>query len=337
MTLLRRMNGNNGTFSETQAQHIVLQVCLAVKVLHENGAVHRDIKPDNILINRYGHAKLGDFGLIASYKDDEGIQPPSIKQNPHAVWDVSEHINESDSSASSHRSALLPSGIDFSNSNSMSSGSNSSFLFVIPTTEKRKKLNSRVGNYHYSCPEIVNNKSYDHTCDWWSVGVLLFHLLTNITPFEAKDPKETLENIRNCKSVHWGRFHGNRTIVNSQSCKAFLLSIFRANNEERLGFRSSDEVIKHDFFANINLATMYENAGPLYPQLNSAFINSQMSSSSSSSFTVDDVPIFTLLPEDETNQIPTFYDTPYHGRDMEAHPTMSNLDFENFEGFSWYQ
>ena len=44
---------------------ILIQVLSGLEILHEHNNVHRDIKPQNILIDETGAVKLGDFGLCS--------------------------------------------------------------------------------------------------------------------------------------------------------------------------------------------------------------------------------------------------------------------------------
>ena len=52
-----------GFFEEFAARFYTAEICLALQYLHGQGIVHRDIKPDNMLIASNGHVKLTDFGL----------------------------------------------------------------------------------------------------------------------------------------------------------------------------------------------------------------------------------------------------------------------------------
>ncbi|XP_551171.5 serine/threonine-protein kinase greatwall [Anopheles gambiae] len=52
-----------GFFDEHTARFYAAEICLALQYLHGHGIVHRDIKPDNMLVAASGHVKLTDFGL----------------------------------------------------------------------------------------------------------------------------------------------------------------------------------------------------------------------------------------------------------------------------------
>ena len=59
---------------ERMGQHVALQICEALRYLHEQNIVHRDIKPDNILFANHNPYvfKLSDFGLSKVVnKEDE--------------------------------------------------------------------------------------------------------------------------------------------------------------------------------------------------------------------------------------------------------------------------
>ena len=76
----------NTSTSVTRKQHLLHDILDGVDYLHHRGILHNDIKPDNILINKLGHARIIDFGLSSSYDSiytgviggSEGFTAPEI-------------------------------------------------------------------------------------------------------------------------------------------------------------------------------------------------------------------------------------------------------------------
>lgn len=54
---------SNPEFSQMDVIRLGVDLCTALEVCEQNHIVHRDVKPDNIFISRFGEYKLGDFGI----------------------------------------------------------------------------------------------------------------------------------------------------------------------------------------------------------------------------------------------------------------------------------
>jgi serine/threonine kinase 38 len=59
MTLLMKKD----ILAEEEAKFYIAETILAVESVHKMDYIHRDLKPDNILLDKNGHIKLSDFGL----------------------------------------------------------------------------------------------------------------------------------------------------------------------------------------------------------------------------------------------------------------------------------
>jgi serine/threonine protein kinase len=59
-----------GAYIEAEAVKLISQVCDGLQSAHKQGLVHRDIKPDNILVTRDGVAKITDMGLVKEVEGD---------------------------------------------------------------------------------------------------------------------------------------------------------------------------------------------------------------------------------------------------------------------------
>ncbi len=62
-----------GKLEVGDALHVVLACARALEYAHEQGLIHRDIKPDNILLTAGGVVKLADLGLAKAITEDAGL------------------------------------------------------------------------------------------------------------------------------------------------------------------------------------------------------------------------------------------------------------------------
>ena len=87
MSLLMRKD----ILSEEEGRFYMAQSVLAVEAVHKLNYVHRDLKPDNILIDINGHIKLSDFGLCKYYE----VKPKryDAKENRNKEFGSPDYIN----------------------------------------------------------------------------------------------------------------------------------------------------------------------------------------------------------------------------------------------------
>ena len=70
---LKALIEREGPLPEHEALGLVLQIARALSFAHQNGLVHRDVKPQNVLLDDEGRAKVTDFGIARSLDVQAGI------------------------------------------------------------------------------------------------------------------------------------------------------------------------------------------------------------------------------------------------------------------------
>ena len=67
-----------GRMNWVEACNVVAQCCSALSSAHQAGLIHRDIKPDNILVSPAGTVKLADFGLVKELFEETGLTKSGV-------------------------------------------------------------------------------------------------------------------------------------------------------------------------------------------------------------------------------------------------------------------
>ncbi|KEP61219.1 UNVERIFIED_CONTAM: calcium-dependent protein kinase CDPK4 [Hammondia hammondi] len=99
------------------------------------------------------------------------------------------------------------------------------------------RMTAMHGTVYYVAPEVMDGK-YNEKCDLWSIGVIVYMLLSGSPPFTGHGDQEILIKIRRCKY----NMDGPRWRGISEQAKHFIASLLRRNPEER---PSAEEALKH--------------------------------------------------------------------------------------------
>ncbi|XVF22263.1 hypothetical protein REPUB_Repub12eG0158400 [Reevesia pubescens] len=167
----------HGKVSEEVARHFMRQLAAGLKVLQEKHLIHRDLKPQNLILSNKGatpQLKIGDFGFARS---------------------------------------LTPQDL----------------------------ADTLCGSPLYMAPEIIQNKKYDAKADLWSVGAILFQLVTGKPPFGGNNQLQLFQNILRSTEL---QFPEGALEELHPDCIDLCRSLLRHNPVERLTFR---EFFNHKF------------------------------------------------------------------------------------------
>ncbi|EEA07496.1 protein kinase domain-containing protein [Cryptosporidium muris RN66] len=179
-------------FSEEDTKFYMAELVHAVDLVHQLGFVHRDVKPDNIVLDSNGHLKLLDFGLCKfaptieevnsnskSYSHFHNLRrnsaPDSLK-----LEDIKKERRREETVAGSSCSKENKNSENVGENNYSNATNKSNGKLEHPG---RKTLHSTVGTPQYMAPEIFLRQGYSNLVDWWSVGILMYECLYGGVPF----------------------------------------------------------------------------------------------------------------------------------------------------------
>lgn len=280
------------TFSEEVTRFFMAEAAHAISAVHALGYIHRDIKPDNMLLDHRGHLKLTDLGLCKKVGDVSPSDHPEVvlemmRSGAQAGGDVmmqdwnntDQTLGGGQSRDGMHRSKddAMAMSIDDGLSK-MQVGAEGESRPKMPTGKARREMAySTVGTPDYIAPEVLaaqNGASgYSYTCavDWWSLGVIMYECLVGYTPFYAEDPVTTCRKI-----LRWRQTLEIPPETKSQlstECIDFL-SCLLAGPESRIGSSVADsteyengfkQVIQHPWFQGFDWDGLSDTEGPLLP------------------------------------------------------------------------
>ena len=224
---------------ELDAKFYAAELVLCIESVHKLNCIHRDLKPDNVLIGKDGHIKLSDFGL--SKRMEFPLYDNNIDNN-----NLNSNLN---------------------NNNNFNSYASKFNQFKLMTKNKRRAYAfSTVGTPDYIAPEVFKQKGYGPEVDWWSLGVIMFEMMIGFPPFFSKTSTETCRKILNWKNT----FYIPEEADISNEAYDILIKLIN-DVEYRLGGNGAEQVKSHPFFKGVDWNNIKKQKPPFIPQLDSDY------------------------------------------------------------------
>ncbi|XP_022891810.1 serine/threonine-protein kinase 38-like [Olea europaea var. sylvestris] len=232
MTLLMRKD----TLTDDVARFYIAETVLAIESIHKHNYIHRDIKPDNLILDRYGHLRLSDFGLC------KPLDCSTLQED----FTVGESLN----------------GTSRRDERSQAPKRTQQEQLQHWQKNRRMLAYSTVGTPDYIAPEVLLKKGYGMECDWWSLGAIMYEMLVGYPPFYSDDPMSTCRKI-----VNW-RTHLKFPEEAKLSLEAKdLISKLLCNVNQRLGSKGADEIKAHPWFKGIDWDRIYHVEAAFIPEV----------------------------------------------------------------------
>ena len=232
--------------TEDEARFYTAEMILAVDSVHKLNCIHRDLKPDNILIDKNGHIQLSDFGLAKIA--DKTFFPITQKDNSGPQKLVNNPLDS----------------ITSANTNYSNNPTNQYIRNANGLRPRRNRLiaYSTVGTPDYIAPEVFSQNGYGEEADWWSIGVMFFEMVVGFPPFFSENPSDTCKKI-----VKWRENFSIPEDANlSPEAESFILRMV-SQPESRLGVHGVEEIKKHPFFKGIDWNNIRNMKAPFIPEL----------------------------------------------------------------------
>lgn len=185
----------NSGLNEVVIRHFLKQLTSALEFLRSKNYIHRDVKPQNLLLL------------------------PAQGFRDHRALPIMEASQDSLIPMSGLPSLPMLKLADFG------------FARVLPATSLAETL---CGSPLYMAPEILRYERYDAKADLWSVGTVLYEMVTGRPPFRARNHVELLRKIEAAEDV----IKFPREVQVTPEMKALVRSLLRRSPVERLSFEN---------------------------------------------------------------------------------------------------
>ena len=158
-----------GKLSENACKKYTWQMCSALAYCHSRNICHRDIKPQNILLDKNDNIKLADFGFASIMEVDElkkGFDKKAAFSETKRLTTIEEAMEHSTDTDEFEMS-------------------------MEATSKETKTMSTFCGTISYMAPEIEKqDKYFGDKADVWSLGIVVYVLLNGFMPFKENDVRK---------------------------------------------------------------------------------------------------------------------------------------------------